>query len=237
MLVSIVRMHPKLNEREKAIAMRKEGKTYSEIRKVVLVAKSTISLWLQDVGLAKAQKQRITAKRVAAQRRGAETKRRQRVERTKSIYVAASKEVGRLTRRELWLIGATLYWAEGSKAKPHSVSTGIDFGNTDSEMIKLFLSWLRTALHVEASRINTSLYVHISHKHRLSEVIQYWEAQTKLKIRYVYFKKHNPKKSYRKNIGTTYFGTLRVRVYESTDLQRKIQGWIYGIIGEPCRLV
>mgnify|MGYP000140241659 CR=1 FL=1 len=37
-------------EKEKAITMRKEGKTYSQILAVVPVAKSTLSLWLQDVG-------------------------------------------------------------------------------------------------------------------------------------------------------------------------------------------
>lgn len=237
MHISIVRMHSKSTEKERAIAMRKEGKTYSEIRKVVPVAKSTISLWLRDVGLAKPQLQRISEKRKAAQQRGADARRRIRLERTQYIQGIALKEIGNLSRRELQLIGATLYWAEGSKAKPHSVSTGIDFGNTDPEMIKLFLLWLRTSLAVDVNRINLSLYIHVNHKHRLSKVIHYWEALTKMKIRYVYFKKHNPKKSYRKNVGETYFGTLRVRVYESTDLQRKIQGWIYGITGEPCRLV
>lgn len=48
--------------KEKAVALRKEGKVYSEILKEVPVAKSTLSLWLRDVGLAKAQKQRITQK-------------------------------------------------------------------------------------------------------------------------------------------------------------------------------
>ncbi len=235
--MNIVRMHSKINEKDKAITMRKEGKTYSEIRKVVPVAKSTISLWLRDVGLAKAQKQHITTKRMDAQKRGAETKRRQRLERTQGIYATASNEVGKLSQRELLLIGATLYWAEGSKAKPHAVSTGIDFGNTDSEMIRIFLVWLQTALHVSADRVHSSLYLHINHKHRLSEVIRHWELLTKMKIRYIYFKKHSPKKSYRKNTEDTYFGTLRIRVSKSTDLQRKIQGWIYGITGEHWRLV
>lgn len=237
MRMSTVRMHSKIAEKEKALAMRKDGKTYSEILKEVPVAKSSISLWLHDVGLAKRQRQRITAKRRAAQKLGAETRHRQRVERTTSIYASASSEVGSLTKRELMLIGATLYWAEGSKAKPHAVSKGIDFGNTDPEMIKLFLSWLGIALGISPNRVNLSLYIHINHKHRLSNVIRFWELLTRMKIKYIYFKKHNPKKSYRKNVEDTYFGTLRIRVTASTDFQRKIQGWIYGITGEPCRVV
>ena len=55
----------KREEKEKAINLRKEGKTYSEILSVVPVAKSTLSLWLHSTKLAKKQKQRITEKRLA----------------------------------------------------------------------------------------------------------------------------------------------------------------------------
>ena len=57
----------KQSEKAKAIAFRKEGKTYSEILKKVPVAKSTLSLWLRDVGLSKTQKQKITVKKHKAQ--------------------------------------------------------------------------------------------------------------------------------------------------------------------------
>ena len=223
--------------REKAVALRRKGLTYNEILKKIPVAKSTLSLWLREVGLARPQLQRISEKRKAAQKTGAAAKRRIRVERTQRIHDMARKEIGNLSKRELYLVGATLYWAEGSKAKPHSVSTGVDFGNTDPEMIRLFLFWLRTVLQISSDRIHSSLYLNINHQHRLPEVVRHWEEITKMKIRYVYYKKHNPKKTYRKNISDTYFGTLRIRVSESTDLQRKIQGWIYGITGEHCPVV
>lgn len=47
---------------QKAIRLRKEGKTYSEILRVVPVAKSSLLLWFKDVGLSTEQVQRITAK-------------------------------------------------------------------------------------------------------------------------------------------------------------------------------
>ena len=223
--------------REKAVALRRKGLTYNEILKKMPIAKSTLSLWLREVRLAKPQLQRISEKRKVAQKKGADAKRRIRVERTQRIHDMARKEIGNLSKRELHLVGATLYWAEGSKAKPHSVSTGIDFGNTNPEMIRLFLFWLQTVLQISPNRVHSSLYLHINHKHRLPDVVRHWEQVTKMKIRYVYYKKHNPKKTYRRNINDTYFGTLRIRVSESTDLQRKIQGWIYGITGEHCPVV
>ena len=46
-------MQPKTAEKARAIQLRKQGKTYSEIMKEAPVAKATISLWLHDVQLAK----------------------------------------------------------------------------------------------------------------------------------------------------------------------------------------
>ena len=48
--------------RETAVAMRKEGRSYREIRDVVGVSKSTLSLWLRDVPLTEDQ-QRVLAQR------------------------------------------------------------------------------------------------------------------------------------------------------------------------------
>src|SRR3989344_8872039 len=126
-------MKAKEKEHTEAIVLRKNGLTYNEILKKIPVAKSTLSLGLREVGLAKPQLQRISEKKRAAEQHGADAKRRIRVERTEGIYDTAREEIGNLSKRELRLVGATLYWAEGSKAKPHSASTGIDFGNTRSE--------------------------------------------------------------------------------------------------------
>src|SRR5207247_3622548 len=46
-------------ERERAIELRRHGLSYREIRAQVPVAKSTLSLWLRQVGLANAQRQRL----------------------------------------------------------------------------------------------------------------------------------------------------------------------------------
>ena len=108
-------MIPKITEKDQAIKLRREGLSYREILARIPVAKSTLSLWLRSVHLAKQQKQRLTEKRLAAVYRGAEAKRRQRIELTKVIKNAAIKDIKKITKRELWLMGIMLYWAEGSK--------------------------------------------------------------------------------------------------------------------------
>ena len=63
----------------RAIKLRKQGNTYSEILRIIPVAKSTISLWFHEVNLAEYQKQRITEKRIEGQKRGAMARRTQRI--------------------------------------------------------------------------------------------------------------------------------------------------------------
>src|SRR3989338_6632524 len=128
----------KAPRKQKAIELRKKGKSYSEILKTIPVAKSTLCLWLKSVGLSKPQQQRLTEKRLQSAQRGGDSRRAQRITETKEILEKARREIGKITNRELLLIGAALYWAEGSKQKSHAVSTGILFTNSDPQMLILF---------------------------------------------------------------------------------------------------
>ena len=89
----------KENLKQKAIELRKKGKTYSEILKVVPVAKSTISLWLRDVGLTTTQKQNITEKRRQAQRRGTEAQRNKRLKKQTNLIESALKDIKSISKR------------------------------------------------------------------------------------------------------------------------------------------
>lgn len=222
-------MKPELKKR--AVKLRKEGKTYSEILTEVPVAKSTLSLWLRDVGLSKPQKQRITKKRREAQRRGAKAKREQRIAKTKRIKEKARAEIGELTERELWLIGIALYWAEGTKEKPYRTSVRVEFANSNSHMVALFVEWLTDIVGVAREDVTFWIYIHESSENSIAKVKQHWSGATgfpKESFSDVHYKKHNPK-TIRKNTGNNYYGMLAVRINKSTDLNRKISGWVEGI--------
>ncbi|MFA6340798.1 MAG: hypothetical protein WCX27_00960 [Candidatus Paceibacterota bacterium] len=221
-----------INIKEKAINLRREGKTYSEILKEINVAKSTLSEWLKSVGLSKTQKQVITEKRRAAQLRGAKAKKDKRIRVSSEIVSTAEKEIGRITDRELWLIGTALYWAEGAKEKEYAPGIGIGFSNSDSRMIKLFLKWLMEICKIPKNEICFEIYVHDNHKNELERFKEYWSKITGFSLDYfntIYFKK-NIIKTKRKNVGDLYFGLLRVKVLRSSTLNRKVQGWIKGIV-------
>jgi hypothetical protein len=122
-------MIAKDQEKKKAVSLRKEGYSYNEILKVVPVAKSTLSLWLREVGLSIRHKQRLTEKKLVAARKGGLAKRQWRVRLEKSIKEKALQDITGISEYELLILGTALYWAEGSKQKEHLVSVGVIFSN------------------------------------------------------------------------------------------------------------
>ena len=219
----------KLQEKEKAIKLRKNGLSYSEILRKVPVAKSTLSLWLRSIGLAKRQKQRLTEKKLNAMKLGWEACRQKRLRKTEEIKTKARNEIEKLSNRELWLIGAALYWAEGTKEK--SKSMAVKFSNSDPQMIKLFLEWLCKICKIAPKDIYFEIYLHETASYRKKEIQNYWLEITNFppaQFKEIIWKKHNlnPK---RKNIGNDYHGQLRICVKKSSNFNRKITGWIEGI--------
>lgn len=221
----------KIDLKNKAIALRKEGNTYSEIMKVIPVAKSTLSEWLRSVGMVKEVKQIFTEKRRLASLRGGQAKRKQRIDKFNLITNIAEKEIGKISSRELWLLGIALYWAEGSKEKEGRPGTGISFSNSDYQMVNLFLKWLMEIINVPKEEIGFEIYIHDSYRSEVARFQKYWSEKTGLPLSYfntIYYKriKINTK---RKNVGDLYNGQLRVKVYRSSSLNRQVTGWVRGI--------
>jgi hypothetical protein len=216
----------KNQEKKDAIILRRQGLSYNEILRKVDVSKSTLSLWLRKIGLAKQQKQRLTEKRKAAQQKAQEACRRNRISKENEIVAKAKKEIGKISRRELWLIGIVAYWAEGAKQKTGNVSQRVSFSNSDPEMILLFDKWIKEICGISLEDVSYSIYIHKTANYEKARI--FWENVLNTKINLLYFKHHNPKTN-RKNIGDNYNGMLRVDIKRSTDLNREINGWILGI--------
>lgn len=219
------------DKKQKAIALRKAGKTYSEILAVVPVAKSTLSEWFKSVQLAKPQIQRITQKRLDAALRGAHSKRNRRISEVSKLLQEGSESIGTLSVRELWLIGIALYWAEGSKQNIRSLSSGMIFSNSDYKMLLVYLRWLQI-LGIDKTDIYFELYVHENRKDDIKEFKKWWAAKLSItpeKLNKVYFKQGNPK-TRRLHVGDLYHGLIRIRVNNSTTLNRQVAGWIEGIV-------
>jgi hypothetical protein len=62
--------------------------------------------------------------------------------------------------------------------------------------------------------------------------VEYWSRHTGFpkKLFKVYFKKNIPKTKRNNTKPDTYFGLVRIYVKESSDLVRRISGWVGGIV-------
>lgn len=227
-------MFNKIHQKEVAIKLRRRGQSYSEILKEIPVAKSTLSLWLREVGLSKGQRQELTEKKRLGQLKGAFKRKTARIDIQQRIYNKSQSDIGPITDRELWLLGIALYWAEGSKEKEDRPGSGVKFSNSDPKMINLFIRWLINCCGVNRNKIYFQIYIHEIYRNRLIRVKKYWANSTGFTMKdfcNVYFKRHNAKTK-RKNRGDLYNGLLRVNVRASSGLNRKITGWVMGI----CRV-
>jgi hypothetical protein len=220
-------MRAKHSEREQAIALRQKGLSYREIRSCVPVSKSSLSLWLREVGLARRQIQRLTDKKLAAGRRGGQIVHEMRMRRLADRLRSADQEAkSLLAEGDLWwAVGVVLYWAEGGKMKEWSTHNRFEFTNMDPVMITFMRVWLRRYCGVHDQDIRFRLGIHQNADVRGS--LQFWArhlgvAPTEIAT---WLKRHNPSPK-RRNTGSTYHGTIRMEVVRSTALSHRIAGWI-----------
>ncbi|WP_330312341.1 hypothetical protein OHS17_13330 [Streptomyces sp. NBC_00523] len=216
--------------RAKARELRLEGKTYDRIQVELGCSKSSISLWVRDLPKPP-RRSREDASAIA--RRGWEaTLERREAERQQTKRDAAA-EIGTMTERELFVLGVGLYWAEGTKAKPHRRQERVTFVNSDPHMIRVFLAWLRL-LKVPPEHLR--FHVHIHESADASDAERFWREEVGRPGTFgkTTLKTHNPTTN-RKNTGEGYHGCLVVRVNKSAELYRRIEGWWCGIVGAAER--
>ncbi|MEU7107857.1 hypothetical protein ABZ951_22845 [Streptomyces sp. NPDC046215] len=219
-------VQPKTDMQARARELRLAGRTYDEIVAELGVSKSSVSLWVRD--LPRPARKITEHSRAMAEARWEPLRRARDLQRqeTKS---AATQEIGRISDRELFIAGVALYWAEGTKSKPHRRSELVTFVNSDPDMISLYLAWLRL-LGVENSRLRFHVLIHESADVAAAE--HFWAEHVGIGIGSfgkTTLKRHNPK-TVRKNVGENYRGCLTVRVLQGADLYRRIEGWWYGIV-------
>lgn len=212
--------------------MRIKGASYSEILKQVPVAKSTLSEWFKNVHLATRHRRMLSERQRQAAMRGAQARHKKKEDLLTVIKTAAKKEIKKLSHREQWFIGTALYWAEGSKEKVYNPGVGLIFNNSDPSMVRFYTQWLENICHVDKKHIKLTLYIHESKRSEIETVMNFWAHYLKRSVHDisgVYMKRSKPKTN-RKNVGSLYYGTLRVTVSASSGLNRKVAGWIEGII-------
>jgi hypothetical protein len=135
------------------------------------------------------------------------------------------KKVGILSKRELFLVGSSLYWAEGFKKDSQA-----GLGSLDPAMIKLYIKWLKDCFGYKNDDLIFRVTANISHKDRIKEIEKYWSTLLDVPLEQFqkpFFQDVKWKKTY--DNPNEYFGVLRVKVRKSKDFLREIYGFIEGL--------
>lgn len=152
------------------------GKSYNEIAKDLGIGKSLLSYWLKDLQLPLEAKKILEEKSNYAKEKFQDYNRQkhERVQKeNKEIREGSIKRVRILRNYELLLLGAALYWAEGYKRHAGRRPTAyLSFSNSDPDMIKLFMRFVREILKVPEEKVKPS--IHIYPGIDKTEAIVYW---------------------------------------------------------------
>ncbi len=210
--------------------MRKRGLSYSEIRHAIHVPKSTIASWLREVKLSPEQLERLQKKRDKVARANAQKKVSQTSKAIEQIHAESARAIGKISKRELWLIGIILYGKDSHRTNDKN---GVQYTSGNPLLINLFLKWLKEVGGITEGEIGFDIFIAKNQKDQIHNAVKYWSDITgfrPVQFTTAYYLKPYHRKT-KKQISTqAEFGYLKIRVKESSLLARQINGWIKGIL-------
>lgn len=217
----------KILEQEKARRLRKEGESIKRIAQKLDLSSSSVSYWCRDIILTSEQvdrlQQRQRGEALKAVLKYGEKKRALRIEKEKTLAETGKNDVGKLNRRELFLVGLALYWGEGYK----SGNGELGFTNSNPDMIRFILKWFQDIFGIAKKDFILRVSVNSQHSSRVEVIQKFWSDTTGVPLSQ-FSKISLIKVSARKIYTNTnqHWGTLRVKVRRGTDLRRRILGSI-----------
>jgi hypothetical protein len=146
----------RFKDRELALILRKQGKSYSQIKAVIGVNKSTLSGWLKMYPLSKEQVGVLRGNSEIRIEKFRESMRKKREKRLSLYYQQEKERLLPLNDHELFVAGLFLYWGEGKKAD----RTTLGLYNTDPAVIRFGIYWLQKSLGVPVQKIRIQLHLY-----------------------------------------------------------------------------
>jgi transcriptional regulator with XRE-family HTH domain len=230
-------MKGKIFQKSEAIKLRKEnGMSLRDISKQLSVSKGSVSRWVKDIVLTEEQKENLKNKMEI--NRNSFTSKYARSHLFGNSYVRDKYLKIRLQYQEEgkfliknkglnFISGCMLYWAEGKKDK-----NVLEFANTDLNMMKFFLDFLRKNFQISEEKI--ALYIRSYSKNGISieDIKNKWLQILNLQesnIRKIYIDQDKRKGS-NKNIGKHPYGIGCINLCR-TDIVQKIYGAIQEYVG------
>ena len=219
-----MRMRHEPEVKKRAKELRSQGKTYSEIMKIlaITVPKSTLSSWCDDVKLPASYQERVDKlnhKNLSRGRKIAyianKIKRENLFRDLRKQNEHLARELQKADMRKVAL--AMLYLGEGSKWKSHR---GLMLGNSDPTIIRLYIKLLRLCYGITAVQMKCRISYRADQD--IKKLEQYWSHVTKIPLKNFYKTIPDPRTVGKPTKRTDYKGVC-VITYGSTKIQLELE--------------
>jgi len=192
-----------------------------DIARELKVSKASISLWVRDIILSEKQKESLSARGVSVA--VIEKRRVNRIRNTqhrhRAIIEKAKEKIDILSKRDLLLVGATLYWGEGGKTK-----TGMArVANSDPNLIRLMVRFFKEIFDVPAEKFRGHVHT-FSHLNAIAAE-KYWSEISGVPRSQFYKTYSKPSTASLSKKDTLPYGTFDLQVCDTT-IFLTIMGWI-----------
>ncbi len=184
----------KIKLKEKAIELRTQGRTYSEIQEILKVSipKSTLSYWCKDTKLPKEYYKRIQKIILNNAQRGLSValvvNRVKREKYLRSVFKRNKHLATVLKSKDAAKVALVmLYLGEGSKTRRGS----LQFGNSDPFIISLFLCLLRYCYKIDESKFRCTLQCRADQN--IKKLEKFWSGVTKIPLSQFYKSRIDPR--------------------------------------------
>jgi predicted transcriptional regulator len=138
---------------KKAIELRREGNSYTDIAKHLRVSRSAVCGWVKNVRLTEAEKHLLETKLQTKRDKGklhrSVTLRAQKVYKEKVAYEDAEKEFAKLSKDPFFMLGMGLWGIE----KPKKNRTSFTFTTSVPENMAIIQKWLHKYLGIPSKSL------------------------------------------------------------------------------------
>jgi len=199
--------------KNKAQLLRIEGKSISEISEKLNIPRSTIGIWCRNIKLGKRQIERLEKRQKSGSYKGRmiflERLRSRRLLESRLLRIEGIKEIGIISKRDLFISGLAFYISEGSTS---DCGEEVSFTNSDYRTILFMKKWFWEICGISNDRFAIQIRIN-------NPLCQFTKTiLIKSKLNKIY-----PKNS-------VYYGTIRLKIKKGTKLRRKINGWVEGLL-------
>lgn len=212
-------MKTKFIEKGEAIKLRQKGLSIKNIAKILDVGVGSVSLWVRNIEITSEQHKNLLNRTGEKQKKKFQTIREE--------YRKQGEKCALNNPTQSHIMGCMLYWGEGEKSKNHC---GIS--NTDPNIIKIFLHFLRENFNTK----NSELLISIRHyQQNQSQINAFWKKTLELdddvKIKYYLYNDSRSETGLPKNLKHPN-GICTLRVRNGTKIVQHIFGAIkiYGML-------